>query len=94
MNSICRERQGRLVREIKCFSKNQPKLSPHGHIHESLELTGKWKAKLARTIYIQSGQRDDFTYVTIDMSTMKFERIKEGSRNDISHNNIESNQKS
>ncbi len=26
MNSICRERQGRLVRETKCFSKKKPKL--------------------------------------------------------------------
>jgi hypothetical protein len=45
-------------------------------------------------ICIQPGQVDEFTYVTIDMSTMKLERVKEGSRNDISHNNIESNQKS
>jgi hypothetical protein len=26
MNGICRERQGRLVRDTKCFSKKKPKL--------------------------------------------------------------------
>ncbi|MCG7848916.1 MAG: hypothetical protein MIO93_07015, partial [ANME-2 cluster archaeon] len=26
MNGICRERQGRLVRDTKCFSKNEQKL--------------------------------------------------------------------
>jgi Icc-related predicted phosphoesterase len=58
------------------LKKHQPKLSLHGHIHESPELTGKWKAKLGRTICIQPGQLEEFTYVTLDLSTMKFERIK------------------
>ncbi|MDO8726305.1 MAG: metallophosphoesterase [Candidatus Methanoperedens sp.] len=59
------------------LEKYQPKLSLHGHIHESPEVTGKWNAKLGRTICIQPGQLDEFTYVTIDLSTMKFDRIKE-----------------
>jgi Icc-related predicted phosphoesterase len=55
----------------------QPKLSLHGHIHESPEVTGRWHAKLGGTICIQPGQLIEFTYVTIDLSAMKFDRIKE-----------------
>ena len=59
------------------LKKHQPKLSLHGHIHESPEVTRRWYAKLGRTICIQPGQLDEFAYVTIDLSTMKFDRIKE-----------------
>jgi len=59
------------------LEKNQPKLSLHGHIHESPEVSGRWYAKLGRTVCIQPGQLNEFTYVTIDLSTMKFDRIKE-----------------
>ncbi|MDP3105392.1 MAG: hypothetical protein Q8M95_12400 [Candidatus Methanoperedens sp.] len=59
------------------LKKYQPKLSLHGHIHESPEITGRWYAKLGRTTCIQPGQLDEFTCVTIDLSTMKFDRIKE-----------------
>ncbi len=59
------------------LKKYQPKLSLHGHIHESPEVTGQWYAKLGRTICIQPGQLNEFTYVTIDLSTMKFDRIKD-----------------
>jgi Icc-related predicted phosphoesterase len=59
------------------LEKYQPKLSLHGHIHESPEVTGRWYGKLGRTICIQPGQLDEFTYVTIDLSMMKFDRIKE-----------------
>lgn len=30
-----------------------------------------------RQVCIQPGQLDEFTYVTIDLSTMKFDRVKE-----------------
>ena len=59
------------------LQKYQPKLSLHGHIHESPEVSGRWYAKLGNTICIQPGQLDGFTYVTIDLSTMKFDRIVE-----------------
>ncbi len=59
------------------LKKYQPKLSLHGHIHESPEVTGLWYAKLGRTICIQPGQLDEFTYVTIDLSTMKLDRTTE-----------------
>ena len=55
----------------------QPKISLHGHIHESPEVTRRWYAKLGRTICIQPGQLNEFAYVTIDLSTMKFDRNKE-----------------
>ncbi|MDO9518308.1 MAG: metallophosphoesterase [Methanosarcinaceae archaeon] len=59
------------------LEKNQPKLSLHGHIHESPEVTGQWYAKIGETLCIQPGQLDEFTYVTIDLTTMKFDRIVE-----------------
>jgi len=57
--------------------KNHPKLSLHGHIHESPEVSGRWFTKLGNTVCIQPGQIGEFTYVTIDLSTMHFDRIKE-----------------
>lgn len=53
---------------------NQPKLALHGHIHESPESSGKWYAYLGDTLCIQPGQLSPFTYVTIDLHTMWFER--------------------
>jgi len=53
---------------------NQPKLSLHGHIHESPQVSGKWFSKLNQTLCIQPGQLKPFTYVSIDLQTMKFER--------------------
>ncbi len=53
---------------------HQPRLSLHGHIHESPEVSGKWFAMLGNTLCIQPGQLDALTYVTIDLSTMEFER--------------------
>ena len=56
------------------LQENQPKLSLHGHIHESPETSGRWWAKLGDTVCIQPGQLGPFTYVTIDLETMKFDR--------------------
>jgi Icc-related predicted phosphoesterase len=54
--------------------RRQPRLSLHGHIHESPEYSGKWHAKIGNTICIQPGQLGLFTYVTIDLETMAFDR--------------------
>ncbi len=60
---------------------HQPRLSLHGHIHESPEFSGKWYAQLGSTKCIQPGQMDPFTYVTIDLQTMQCERhVVEGKR--------------
>jgi Icc-related predicted phosphoesterase len=59
------------------LQKYQPKFSLHGHIHESPEVTGRWYTKLGNTICIQPGQLNEFTYVTIDLSSMRFDRIVE-----------------
>ena len=56
------------------IQKHQPKLSFHGHIHESPKASGRWWAKLGNTFCIQPGQLDLLTYVTIDFHTMKFDR--------------------
>lgn len=56
------------------LEKNQPKLSLHGHIHESPETSGRWYAKLGDTLCIQPGQLTPCTYLTINLQTMEFER--------------------
>ena len=55
----------------------QPRLSLHGHIHESPAVSGRWYARLGDTLCIQPGQLDSFTYVTIDLDTMEFDRHTE-----------------
>ena len=45
----------------------QPLLSLHGHIHESPDVTGVWKARVGRTIALQPGQTGRLTYVAIDL---------------------------
>ncbi len=57
--------------------KHQPRLSLHGHIHESPQVSGRWHAQLGHTTCIQPGQLKPFTYVTIDLETMKFDRHTE-----------------
>jgi len=55
----------------------QPKLSLHGHIHESPQVSGTWKTTLGKTVCIQPGQLDLFTYVTIDLDSMEIERYSD-----------------
>jgi len=57
--------------------RHQPRLSLHGHIHESPDISGIWKTTVGTTICIQPGQRAQFTYVTIDLETMEIERYTE-----------------
>jgi Icc-related predicted phosphoesterase len=53
----------------------QPLLSLHGHIHESPEVSGAWKATIGRTVCIQPGQSADGLAVVVgDLETMTFER--------------------
>ncbi|MFX1479379.1 MAG: metallophosphoesterase [Promethearchaeota archaeon] len=60
------------------LQKNQPKLSFHGHIHESPDVSGKWFSQLGKTICIQPGQthqhENHLNYVLVDIETMNFER--------------------
>ncbi|MHA1492358.1 MAG: metallophosphoesterase family protein, partial [Promethearchaeota archaeon] len=65
------------------LKKNQPLLSLHslhGHIHESPDISGKWRSTLNKTICIQPGQSNNYEnfliYVIIDFKKMKFERIR------------------
>jgi Icc-related predicted phosphoesterase len=53
----------------------QPLLSLHGHIHESPDESGVWKASIGRTVCIQPGQAaGGLTVVVGDLETMRFER--------------------
>ncbi|MHA2088424.1 MAG: metallophosphoesterase family protein, partial [Promethearchaeota archaeon] len=64
--------------EYAFLKENQPKLSLHGHIHESPGVSGKWHSQIGNTICIQPGQsqqdEDSLIYVLIDLETMNFER--------------------
>ena len=57
---------------------NQPKLSLHGHIHESPDFSGKWYSQLGKTVCIQPGQSEQhekyLSYVLVDLETMNIER--------------------
>lgn len=63
-----------LHRFIEC---RQPRLTLHGHIHESPQISRRWKARLGRTLCIQPGQLGAFTAVSIDLETLETERIDE-----------------
>lgn len=52
----------------------QPEYALHGHIHESPEISGIWKACIDKTLCIQPGQHGQFTYVVIDLETSMVER--------------------
>ena len=59
------------------IEKEQPRLTLHGHIHESPEAAGEWRARLGETVCIQPGQSEKggpLTWVTIDVDEMTFER--------------------
>jgi len=64
--------------EYLFLKENQPKLSLHGHIHESPSVSGKWYSQLGDTICVQPGQsrqdEDSLIYVLIDLETMNMER--------------------
>ena len=53
----------------------QPLFSLHGHIHESPNVSGKWKNKVDNTIVIQPGQTETLVFVVIDTETMSVERF-------------------
>lgn len=57
------------------LEKRQPLLSLHGHIHESPDESGVWRASVGRTVCIQPGQSTGgLTVVVGDLETMQFER--------------------
>ncbi len=60
------------------FKENQPRLSLHGHIHESPDISGKWHSQIGKTICIQPGQshqHENFlNCVVVDLDTMNIER--------------------
>jgi Icc-related predicted phosphoesterase len=64
--------------EYNFLKKSQPKLTFHGHIHESPDVSGKWLSQLDKTICIQPGQSHQHEkflhYVLVDLETMNIER--------------------
>jgi len=56
--------------------KTQPRLTLHGHIHESPEVSGIWLANILNTTCIQPGQTlHGLIYVLGDLDTMQFKRV-------------------
>lgn len=60
---------------LRFLKKQQPKLSLHGHIHESPEMSNCWCERIGKTCCIQPGQSDRLTYVLIDLGEMTFTRV-------------------
>jgi len=60
---------------LRFLKKQQPKLSLHGHIHESPEISNRWCEKIGKTYCIQPGQSDKLTYALIDLEEMMFTRV-------------------
>ena len=60
------------------IKKIQPRLTLHGHIHESPSCSGVWKAKIGKTVCIQPGQMrsNGLSYVLIDLDKMTMERFE------------------
>ncbi len=61
---------GQKVGSISIYNflkKIQPKLSLHGHIHESPKVSYVWCSDVGKTTVIQPGQLSDFTYVVCDL---------------------------
>ncbi len=57
------------------IGKTQPLLTLHGHIHESPEESGVWKATIGKTVCIQPGQSvSGLSVVVGDLEKMRFER--------------------
>ena len=70
----------------KFLEDKQPRLSLHGHIHESPTCSGKWWGRIGQTLCIQPGQLESLSYVFIDLDTMEFERYAlEHNIKDLSH---------
>lgn len=61
---------------LRFIERRQPLLTLHGHIHESPEVSGVWRALSGRTVCIQPGQAaEGLTVVFGSLETMTFERI-------------------
>jgi Icc-related predicted phosphoesterase len=60
------------VREF--LLENQPLLSLHGHIHESPQEGGVWRAERGRAIAVQPGQEGQLTWVEIELEKMVIKR--------------------
>jgi Icc-related predicted phosphoesterase len=60
------------------IKRKQPRVTLHGHIHESPPMTATWLAKLGRTLCIQPGQMAPLAYVLLDLDTLEAERHEVG----------------
>jgi len=57
------------------IGKTQPRLTLHGHIHESPEESGIWMANIGKTVSIQPGQSASGLSVVVgDLEEMRFEK--------------------
>ncbi len=60
---------------LRFIDRVQPRLTLHGHIHESPDVGGAWKAARGRTVCIQPGQSvAGLTVVEGDLAGMEFSR--------------------
>lgn len=74
---VCRGGAAVGSRAVRRFLERvQPLLALHGHIHESPQESGTWKAAVGRTVCIQPGQAPgSLTAVVGSLDGMTFERV-------------------
>ncbi len=74
---VCRGGAAVGSRAVRAFLERvQPLLALHGHIHESPEESGAWKAAVGRTVCLQPGQAPgSLTAVVGSLDRMTFERV-------------------
>jgi len=53
----------------------QPLLTLHGHIHESPDVSGVWRARLGGTWCVQPGQMKPLSCVLVELPGTEMERI-------------------
>jgi len=61
------------------IGKMRPRLTLHGHIHESPAISGIWKARIGETVCVQPGQMkaNALSYALVDLESMEMERVEE-----------------
>lgn len=56
-------------RAVRRFiASRQPLLTLHGHIHESPDMSGMWRARVGETVCMQPGQNSALVYVSVEVS--------------------------
>lgn len=69
------ERRVGSVSVARFIEHHQPRLTLHGHIHESPEVSGVWQSRIDRTVCVNPGQLEmGLVWLEIDLESMSLRR--------------------